>query len=77
MTDQEALRTIAAIAEWVRQEAPESGLECGGVIRNVSLMTARVDFERLDDHEAVALFGEVLSALETSDDSWSGTGAVD
>jgi hypothetical protein len=77
MTDREALRTIAAIADWVRQEAPESGLDCGVVIRNVSLMTAGVDFERLDDREAVALFGEVLRALETSDNSWSGNGAVD
>jgi len=30
MTDQEALETIAAIAEWVLDEAPGARADCGG-----------------------------------------------
>lgn len=66
MTDQEALQTIAAVAEWVRREAPGAGVPCGDVIRGLNEMTASVDFESLGDREALELFGEVLAALTTS-----------
>ena len=67
MTDQEALQNIAAIAEWVRKEAPASGVNCGDVIRQLSEMTALVDIEALGDREALDLFSDVLGTLESSD----------
>ncbi|HYC75047.1 hypothetical protein [Brevundimonas sp.] len=66
MTDQEALQSIAAIAEWVIEEAPEARPDCGDVIRQLERMTAGVDFDALGDREALDLFSEVLGALETS-----------
>jgi len=66
MTDQEALQTIAAIAEWVREEAPTERAECGDVIRNLNDLTASIDFDALDDRAAQVLFGDVLRALEHS-----------
>lgn len=66
MTDQEALAEIAAIAEWVMEEAPGARADCGEVVRRLNALTARVDIEALDDREALGLFGEVLGALETS-----------
>lgn len=67
MTDQEALRSIAAIAEWVREEAPGAGVECGDVIRRIHDKTAGVDLDALGDRDALALFADVLGALEASD----------
>ena len=67
MTDQEALLNIAAIAEWVREEAPRSGADCGDVIARLHGMTVGVDLDGLDDRQALDLFGEVLGVLETSD----------
>lgn len=73
MTDQEALQTIAAIAEWVMEEAPGARPDCGDVIRRLHRMTEGVDVEALDDRQAVELFSEVLGALEESDaDVFSG-----
>lgn len=69
MTDQEALQTIAAIARWVREEAPGERAGCGDVIRRLNDMTASVDLEGLGDREALDLFGDVLRALETSDEN--------
>lgn len=66
MTDQEALQTIAAIAEWVRAEAPGARAECGDVIRSLHTLTADVDLEDLDDQHAADLFRDVISTLETS-----------
>jgi hypothetical protein len=64
MTDQEALASIAAIAEWVLDEAPAARADCSEVVRRLERMTAGVDFEALGDREAQALFGEVLEVLE-------------
>lgn len=64
MTDQEALGSIAAIAEWVLDEAPGARADCGEVVRRLERMTARVDFEAMGDREAQALFGKVLGVLE-------------
>jgi len=66
MTDQEALRNIAAIAEWAIEEAPGARPGCGEVIRRLNEMTTGVDVDALDDRQAVSLFSEVLGALETS-----------
>ena len=64
MTDQEALQNIAAIAEWVLDEAPGARADCGDVIRRLERMTGGVDFEGLDDRAAQALFGEVLAVMK-------------
>ena len=64
MSGQEALAEIAAIAEWVLDEAPGARADCGEVVRRLERMTAGVDFEALGDREAQALFGEVLGVLE-------------
>lgn len=66
MTEQEALQTIAAIAEWVRKEAPGARADCGDVIRSLHTLTAGVDLEDLDDQNAANLFHDVISTLETS-----------
>lgn len=63
MTEQEALQTIAAIAEWVDDEKPRSREACSKVVRQLHQMTDDTDFEALDDGQAVALFGQVLQAL--------------
>ena len=67
MSDQEALQNIAAIAEWVIEEAPGARPDCGDVIRQLHRLTVGVDVEALADREALQLFSEVLGALETSD----------
>ena len=64
MTDQEALQSIAAIAEWVVEEAPGARADCGDVVRRLERMTAGVDFVGLGDREAVVLFREVVGVLE-------------
>ena len=66
MTDQEALQKIAALAEWVRQDAPTARAECGDVIRRLNEMTASVNIDGLSDREALDLFSEVLGTLEMS-----------
>ena len=67
MTDQEALQNIAAIAEWVREEAPEAQPDCGDIIQRLHELTSSVDVEALGDREALELFSAVIGALETSD----------
>ncbi|CAN5252954.1 hypothetical protein BH10PSE1_BH10PSE1_22620 [soil metagenome] len=64
MTDQEALQTIAAIAEWVSDEAPAEGPECGDVIRRLACLTASKDFGAMDDRQALDLFDDVLRTLQ-------------
>lgn len=67
MTDQEALQAIAAIAEWVRDEAPGARADCSDVIRRLNEMTATVDLDDIGDQKALKLFSDVLEALERSD----------
>jgi hypothetical protein len=64
MTDQEALQSIAAIAEWVLEEAPGARADCGDVIRRLERMTVGVDFDGLDDRAAQGLFAEVLAVVK-------------
>ena len=64
MSDQEALGSIAAIAEWVLETAPGARADCGEVVRRLERMTAGVDVEALGDREAQALFGEVMAVLQ-------------
>jgi hypothetical protein len=67
ITDQEALQSIAVIADWVRQEAPGAPPNCGDVIEQLHRLTDGVDLDALSNETAVDLFGEVLGALETSE----------
>ena len=64
MSDQEALQSIAAIAEWVMEEAPGARADCSAVVRRLERMTAGVDFDALGDREAQGLFGDALGVLE-------------
>lgn len=66
MTDQEALQSISAIAEWIRVDAPGAGADCGGVVARIHTMTRHLDLDALEDADALALFGEVLDVLERS-----------
>ena len=63
MTDQEALQSIAAIAEWVVEEAPGARADCGDVVRRLEQMTAGVDFEGMGDREAVEMFRAVAGVV--------------
>ncbi|WGM30505.1 hypothetical protein [Brevundimonas sp. NIBR11] len=67
MTEQEALQTIAAIAEWVREEAPVDGAPCTETVRSLNALTVSRDFDTMSDWEAMKLFGAVLDALHQSD----------
>jgi len=67
MTDQEALQTIAAIAEWVREEAPAYWAPCADTVRTLNALTASKDFDAMSDWEAMKLFGAVLDTLHLSD----------
>ena len=67
MTDQKALQNIAAIAEWVREEAPGAQPDCGSIIHRLHELTGSVDVEALDDGAALDLFSDVLGALEAAD----------
>lgn len=66
MTDQEALHNIAAIAEWVMEEAPGARPDCGDVMRRLHQMTDGVNVDDLSDRQALDLFTEVLGALKTT-----------
>lgn len=66
LTDQEALQTIAAIAEWVREEAPSPRADCGDVTRRLHALTAAVDFEGLSDQDEAGLFHDVIRTLRAS-----------
>ncbi|QYC10674.1 hypothetical protein KWG63_14795 [Brevundimonas nasdae] len=63
MTDQEALRTLTAIAGWVQAEAPTDGSACGDVVGFVTDVTAGVDIDALDRHQAMELFRQVEDRL--------------
>lgn len=63
MTDQEALQTIAAIANWVAEEDPAARADCGDVIRSISTLTVGADFASMGDRDAVTLFRRVLQTL--------------
>ena len=69
MTDQEALQTIAAIADWVNEEDAAGGPDCGDTIRRLNAMTDEVDFDGLDDREAQRLFDAVLATLTSGGQS--------
>lgn len=64
MTEQEALRTMSAIADWVAQAAPGARAGCGDVVRSIRDLTARTDLQTLDDRSALDLFARVLDLLK-------------
>lgn len=63
MTEQEALQTMSAIADWVAQAAPGARADCGDVVRSIRDLTARTDLQTLDDRSALDLFARVLDIL--------------
>lgn len=63
MSDQEALQTIAAIADWVAEEGAAERADCGNVIRQLNTLTGSADLGSLDDREALGLFDQVLATL--------------
>ena len=63
MSDQEALRTLAAIAAWVQSEAPTDSAACGTVIDLLVDLTTGVDIDALDDARALRLFRRVEKSL--------------
>ncbi|WP_312145696.1 hypothetical protein [Brevundimonas sp.] len=65
MTDQEALRTLSAIAAWVEAETPLDGAACGAAIQLLVDLTDGVDIDALDDRQALDLFRRVRNGLET------------
>lgn len=69
MSDQQALQTIAAIAEWVREEAPADGAPCSETVRVLNTLTASKDFDAVSDREAMKVFEAVLDTLQLSDTS--------
>lgn len=65
MTEQEALQSIAAIAEWVVEDRPPAA--CGDMIRRLDAMIDPADLEGLNDREAVDLFRAVDTLLRSGD----------
>ncbi|HEX8470365.1 MAG TPA: hypothetical protein VF633_04580 [Brevundimonas sp.] len=63
MSAQEALSTIAAIAEWVDEEEDGARADCSDIIGRLNDLTGSVDFEVLDDRAAFDMFRSVLGVL--------------
>jgi hypothetical protein len=57
MTEQDALHSIAAIAEWVVADRPDA--DCGDLVRRLDAIVGPVDIDQLDDREAVDLFHSI------------------
>ena len=64
MSPQEALATIAAIAEWVDEEETGERPDCSDVIGRLNALTSTVDIETLGDPEAFDMFRRVLELLK-------------
>ena len=69
LTEHEALQMIAAIAEWIDEDAPAEPADCGDRIHRLHAMTDSLDFDALSDPEAMRLFGAVRRTLE----GWPGS----
>lgn len=65
MTSVEALKTIAAIAEWVSEEAPDARPDCADVVERVHQLTS-IDLDALDDRASMGVFADVVRALRGS-----------
>jgi hypothetical protein len=65
MTEQEALQTIAAIADWAAEDAPSDPADCGDVIRRLDGMIGTTDLDEMDDGRALGLFRDVTALLQT------------
>ncbi len=66
MTEQEALQSIAAIADWIDEDASRDGAECGRIVHRLHAMTEVVELDCLDDQSAIALFDAVVATLRAS-----------
>lgn len=61
MSEQEALQTIAAIAEWVPDD--DASADCGDMIRRLDALIGSADIDRIDDAAALGLFRDVTALL--------------
>jgi hypothetical protein len=65
MSEQEALKTIGAIADWAAEEDGASPADCSDVIGRVDALVGATDIDALDDRAAVDLFRDVTALLQT------------
>lgn len=63
MTEQEALKTIGAIADWTADESPAQA-DCGEMVRRLDALIGPVDIDAIDDRSALDLFREVTALLQ-------------
>ena len=64
MSGQEALQTIAAIAEWAADAPGTAPPDCADVIRRIDAMIGDTEVEALEDAQAFTLFREVRGLLQ-------------
>ena len=69
MSDQDALKTIAAIAGWAADETDPGQRDCGDVIRRLDAMIGEADIESMDDRRALDAFREVTLLLQGGADA--------
>ena len=62
MSEQEALKTIGAIADWTTDEGAAQA-DCGDLIRRLDRIIGAVDIDAMDDRGALDLFREVTQLL--------------
>jgi hypothetical protein len=65
MSEHDALKTIAAIAQWTTEEVAESPGHCGDLIAGLDALLASEDLERLDDRSAMDLFNKTTCLLQS------------
>ena len=64
MSELEALRTIAAIAEWTADEVAASPGDCGDLIVGLDGLLGSEDLDSLDDHGSIDLFLTATAFLQ-------------
>ncbi len=62
MSEQEALQTIGAIADWAADDVAGAA-DCGGVIRRLDAMIDTASLDEMDDRSALDLFRQVTTLL--------------
>ena len=72
MSEQEALKTISAIAEWTADEDTSSAADCGDLIGRLDALLSSADLDALDDRACVELFRDVTAILQTGPSAQGG-----
>lgn len=65
MSEHEALKTIATIAEWTADEVATSPGDCGDLIVSLDALLGSEDLDSLDDHSAIGLFLTATALLQS------------